>query len=290
VTRKARKLKNHIAFRSTVYGLVLFSSFVPIAALYAAPDAGIIIQRSVDALKSDWQAEPEYDHLERDVKNGTSRTYRVVMILGSPYRRMESVNGTPLSPEYQQEEQRKMDAAIAARCGESKLQTRRRIENYNKGRQRDHLLMQEMTKAFVFDVVGETNVNGRDAWHLRALPKPGYQPPGKEAKALTGMEGELWIDKDTFQWIKVVAQVIHPVSIDGLLARVEPGTRFRLVQAPVAGGAWFPSEFSFTSKVRVLSMIEHNLTDDETYSDYQAADSVKIASCPTGARGGNAGL
>jgi hypothetical protein len=103
------------------------------------------------------------------------------------------------------------------------------------------------------------------------------------------MQGELWIDKTTFQWIQVVAQVIHPVSIEGFLARVEPGTKFKLVQAPVAGGAWFPSQFSYESKVRVLSFIGHNATDDETYSDYQTADSLSIPLCPVGGRSENSG-
>jgi hypothetical protein len=41
-----------------------------------------------------------------------------------------------------------------------------------------------------------------------------------ESKVLTGMEGKLWIDKKTLQWVKVEATVIHPVSIGGFLAEV----------------------------------------------------------------------
>jgi len=29
------------------------------------------------------------------------------------------------------------------------------------------------------------------------------------------MEGKLWIDEKTFQWVKVEATVIRPVSIEG---------------------------------------------------------------------------
>jgi hypothetical protein len=48
------------------------------------------------------------------------------------------------------------------------------------------------------------------------------------------MQGKLWIDKDSFQWVKVEAQVMHPVSIEGFLAKVEPGTHFELEKEPVA--------------------------------------------------------
>jgi hypothetical protein len=44
---------------------------------------------------------------------------------------------------------------------------------------------------------------------------------------LTGMEGKLWIDEKTFQWVKVEATVIRPVSIEGFLAEVEPGYTLR---------------------------------------------------------------
>lgn len=287
--RKANKAKSAVVFRASVYGLLFLSSFVPVAASPAEPDANTIIQRSVDALKSDWQAEPRYDYSERDVKGRVSRTYDVMMILGSPYRRIEAVDGIPLSPDLQQGEQKKMRAAVVERCGESALQARKRIENYKKGRERDHLLMQEMTNAFVFKLLGETTAGGRAAWLLQATPKPGYQPPNKQTKVLTGTQGELWIDKDSFQWIKVEAKVIHPVSIEGFLARVEPGTTFKLIRAPVPGGAWLPSEFFVGSKVRVLSLIGHNVTEDDSYFDYQPADSVRIPRCPAGTRGNNSG-
>jgi hypothetical protein len=57
---------------------------------------------------------------------------------------------------------------------------------------------------------------------LRATPRKGYQPPNMQSQALLGMEGQLWIDKKTFQWVKVTARVIRPVSIEGILAQVEP--------------------------------------------------------------------
>src|SRR6185312_15629260 len=72
----------------------------------------------------------------------------------------------------------------------------------------------------------------REAYVLRATPRRGYVPPTLEARALTGMQGTLWIDTETFQWMKVTADVTHPVSIEGVLAQVEPGTSFTLENVP----------------------------------------------------------
>jgi hypothetical protein len=227
-----------------------------------------------------------YDYFERDVKNQGSKTYHVMMILGSPYRLLEAVAGAPLSSGDRGKEQQKLEEAIARRCGESKRQTETRIQEYKKDVERDHRLVEEMTRAFVFRLLGETTVEGRMTWLLQATPRLGYRPPDNETKVLTGMQGQLWIDEATFQWARVEARVIHAVSIEGFLARVEPGTRFGLTEAPVPGGVWLPKQFSTGSKARVLSFIAHNTRDEETYFNYQKASLVKIPACPANSSSG----
>jgi hypothetical protein len=93
------------------------------------------------------------------------------------------------------------------------------------------------------------------------------------------MQGKLWIDQATFQWVKVEASVIHPVSIEGFLAKLEPGTQFELEKAPVSGGVWLPKHFSFRSKAEILSFIGDNTHDDEAYFYYQKATVVDMPRC-----------
>ena len=95
-----------------------------------------------------------------------------------------------------------------------------------------------------------------------------YQPPTMEAQVFRGMKGELWIDEATFQWVRVQARVIQPVSIEGFLASVEPGTRFQLEKMPVADNTWLPSHFSMKSQARVLFFVTRKSDEDETYYDY----------------------
>ena len=89
-----------------------------------------------------------------------------------------------------------------------------------------------------------------------------------ETEVLKGMQGQLWIDKKTFQWVKVEAQVIHPVSIGGFLARVEPGTRFELENMPVEDDIWLPKHFSMKAHARVMVLFRHNSSEDESYYNY----------------------
>jgi hypothetical protein len=89
------------------------------------------------------------------------------------------------------------------------------------------------------------------------------------AQVLPGMQGQLWIDQKTYQWVKVTAEVIHPVSIEGFLAQVEPGTRFELEKSPVDGGTWQITHFAMKSEAKVLFLFSHNSQENSTYFDYQ---------------------
>lgn len=260
---------------------LLAGSLFAVVAFGAQVDANAIIRHSVEVLKKDFEAAPRYDNFERDGGLHRSKTYQVMMILGSPYRRLVAVNGVKLSPQDRQKEEQKLEHEVAERCAESQSQREKRLQDYEKDRQRDHRMMEQLTKAFDFRLLSQQTLNGRKTWILSAYPRPGYQPPNDETKALTGMRGKLWIDEATFQWVKVYAWVIRPVSIEGFLATVEPGTQFELERSRVAEGVWLPSHFSERANAEILSFIAHRSYDNETYFDYQAADQVKTPACTT---------
>ncbi len=241
-------------------------------AVFAAqpPNVAQIIAKSVAANQRDFTAAPNFNYKERDrTPKGGSKTYQVTMIEGTPYQRLIAVNGTPLSQQESAEEQKKQDQATAQRHSESSEDRQKRIDKYEKDRHRDNAMMDQLTKAFDFAVVGQRKVRGFSVWMLKATPKAGYNPPNMETQVLPGMQGELWIDQKSYNWVRVTAQVIHPVSIEGFLAQVEPGTEFELEKSPVGGGIWQPSHFGMKSNAKVLHMFSHNSADDETYFDYR---------------------
>jgi uncharacterized membrane protein len=240
------------------------------AACSAQYNADAIIQRSVAANAVDWSAAPDYEYLERDVQQGGgTKTFKELVILGSPYEQLLAVNGKALSPEQRTQEQQKLEAAIAERQRESQQARTRRIAKYVEERKRDHFLMEQLTKALDFKLVGEQRLGPYMVYVLKATPRPGYAPSNLEAKVLTGMEGTLWIDEKTFQWVKVEASVIRPVSIAGFLAQVEPGTHFELEKMSVAEGVWLPKHFVMKSQAKVLFFFTRKSQADETYYGYQ---------------------
>lgn len=228
--------------------------------------ARTIIERSMEANSVDWKAAPGYDCFERDREpGGGTKAFEDLMIFESPYQRLIAVNGKPLSPGQQAEQQQKLNAVIVERRDESERDRAKRVADYEKDRDRDHLLMAQLAKAFRFVLVGEQTLDGHDVYVLKAVPRPDYQPPNMEAEALRGMQGRLWIDKKTFQWVKVEAQVTRRVSIEGFLAEVEPGTRFELEKMPVQEGVWLPKHYAMRANAKVLFLFRHKSEEEESY-------------------------
>jgi hypothetical protein len=233
------------------------------------PDVKTIVQRSVAANERDFQAAPQFNYKQKEKVGNEIKSYQVTMIDGSPYQRLVAEGGTPFSKERAAEELKKEQQAITERKAQSPQQRRGRIADYEKDRKRDHEMMAQLSDAFDFTLAGKKKVRKFNVWVLKATPRAGYKPPNMEAQVLRGMEGEMWIDQKTYQWVKVTARVIRPVSIEGFLAQVEPGTRFELEKGPVAGGSWQPTHFSMQSHSKVLFLVNHASEEEDWFYDYE---------------------
>jgi hypothetical protein len=240
----------------------------------AGANVSEIIKRSSAAMEKDWNAAPGFSFVERDIatrRNGPKvvKTYHVLLIEGSNYNRLIAVNDQPLPKAQEEQEQQKLQRELEKRKHESSSERASRVARYEKERRQDHAMIAEMAQAFDFRLAGSERVEGHDCWVFDATPKPGYQPKMRDAKVLPGMKGKLWVDKQHYQWAKVEGEVIHPVSFYGIFAKVSPGTKFVLEQAPVNGEVWLPKHFSMKVNASALGFISENSTDDETYQDYK---------------------
>src|SRR5215469_9385704 len=231
--------------------------------------ANEIVRRSIEANQSDWKQLLHYDYYTRDRDAKGTKTYLSRMILGSRYNELVAINNQPLSPDAAAREKQKLENETRARQNETPERRRERIEKFEKDRERNQLLMNQLARAFDFTLLRTDEIEGRRVYVLAAKPRRGYQPPNMEAKALTGMEGTMWIDAETFHWVKVQAQVVRPVAIEGFLARVEKGTHFELDQMRVAEGIWLPSRYVMQSRAKVFLVFSRSDRDDEEYFDYR---------------------
>jgi hypothetical protein len=262
-----KTLPIHFLSLLSIVGMVLLRPDPAIA----QDDMASIIQRSAEANERDWAAVPDFDNSERDRNKDGDKTFDVIMLYGSPYERLIAVSGHSLSPTKQKEEQEKYEKVVGERQHESAEKRSQRIAKYQADRKRDHTLLQQLTTAFDFHLIGKRRLNGYEVYVLKATPRRGYKPIDRDSEVLTGMEGTLWIDQKTFQWVRVEAHVIHPVRIEGFLAEVEPGTKFEVEKRPVTGDIWLASHYSMKSNARVMLLFPHKGQEDDFYSNYHRA-------------------
>ncbi len=241
-----------------------------LCAAQTQPNASTIIEKSVAANDKDFAAEPDFNYKEKDREGKTIKVFQVTMIDGSPYQRLLATS-KPLSSAQAAVELKKEEKTAAQRRAQTTEQRERRIANYAKERKSDHMMMSQLSEGFDFKMIGTRKVGPRTVWVLTATPKRGYRPPNMDCQVLPGMRGEMWIDQATYEWVKVTAQVIRPVSIEGFLAEVEPGTRFEIEKTPVSAAIWQITHFSMQSHAKVLHMIKRNSAEEDWYYDFQPA-------------------
>jgi hypothetical protein len=232
-----------------------------------------IVRRSVMATERDWDAAPKWAFTEQDVdlrhNSRSTRTYEVVMIDGSPYNILIAANEQRLSAADRDKEFERLRSEIRKRHAETPDERAKRISAYQRERKQDHALLLEMINAFTFTPAGVESIRGRDAYVFEATPRPDYVPKKREDKILAGMQGRLYVDKETFQWARVEAEVVKPVVFFGFLAKVQPGTHFVLEQAPVNHDLWLPVRFTESINVKALAVIEEQKSHEEAYSNYR---------------------
>jgi len=258
-----------VRFGGSVHALSAAALLLYAAQAGGPPDAADLVARSMQANEADWAAAPRFDYCERTSDDDGVKTYDVTMLYGTPYKRLVMVDGKPLSPSDQRAQQQKLDAERGKRERESPQDRAHRIGDYRKDWDKAHRILEEMPRAFSYRVVGTRRAGARTAYVIDATPRPGYDPPDAEGRVLTAMHGEFWIDARTYQWVRASARVLHPVSIAGFLARVQPGTRFELEQRPVGPGVWLPSHFSIRSHSSILLLFHHHVYEDHTYFSYR---------------------
>jgi hypothetical protein len=239
------------------------------------PDVRQIVVSSIAATQRHWQTRLRYSYMERDedrrldsegrVKSQKVDVSKTILVNNVPFEQLIERDGQPPSIAEERKQQEKF----------AKLQREtadQRAERLRKEAEETASLVQEIPKAFDFQLVGEEVVHGRPAYVLRATPHPGYEPQGKYGKMFSKLEGKLWVDKQDLGWIKADGQVIQPISIGLFLVRLFPGSRIKMEQTRVDDGIWMPEHVEVRAAAKIFFI--KNLVIDRvvTYSEYRPAE------------------
>lgn len=185
------------------------------------------------------------------VKETESKTFEVTLVGGQPYEKLVRRDGSALSPEDAQKEQRKLDQTIRERERESPEQRKSRLDQYEQKLKTRREMLDDLPAAFDFRIKSSEIIDGHDCWIIEATPKAGFQPTSFRTSFLTKVKGEFWISKQHNRLVKVDAVTTAPVRIGWILARLNPGTRFVLEQMRLPDDVWVTKRSKMTYDARI---------------------------------------
>src|ERR1700677_3367584 len=136
----------------------------------------------------------DYTYVERDeehrldgkgqVKSTDAKTYEVMELYGEQVRRLIEKDDKPLDAKDAAKEEEKIQKIVDKRKNESEDDRKKRLEKEEKDREEDRKFVREVADAYNFTLVGTEMLGGREAWVIEGQPRPGYEPPMKDAKFL----------------------------------------------------------------------------------------------------------
>jgi hypothetical protein len=249
------------------------------AAAAGAQDPRELVRRSVAQDQLDWVRMKDYTwhaqsvekHLDSrgNVQSTKREKWETLILDGEPHRRIIERDGKPLSPQEERSEQRKLDETARKLSFETPAEKKHRLEEAGRRRSREFAFLSEIPDLFDLRLEGESTLGGRPVWIVSGAPRPGAQARSRDARMLLKVRGRLWIDKATYQWVKVEAQTTATISWGLFLARLNPGAHLTFEQEQVNGELWFPKRLIMSGSGR-LGLLKRLAQEEEIqWSDYR---------------------
>lgn len=177
-------------------------------------------------------------------------------------------DGKPTDPAVLQEGWQNLAKALAGAANADDPQVRLARDRYEKRRQDQQQMVQEIGKAFRFHWAGRIRKGNRTLIVLAFDPVPGYKSPLRYGRLYAHARGTVWVDAATGNLVRLTAHLTDDVTFGGgILAKVYRGGHFTVQQTEVAPGVWEPvlDIYDFDGRKLFLSANVHERIDISDY-------------------------
>jgi hypothetical protein len=252
-------------------------------------DAREVVRRAVAADERNWKLARNYTFSERvnlryldsqgRVKSQEASLHDVMLLDGSPYRRLVARDGRPLPLGEEKKERDELSRSIAERRDQTAAQRAQRLAQYDNRPEWQREAWHELPEAFDFRLTGEEVLDGRRMYAIEATPRQGYRPRSITAKMLAHLQGKLWVDKLDYHLVKADVEVVDTISVGLFLIRVSKGSRATFEQARVNDEVWLPRHLRAYVSARLGLLKVLILEQEITYSECREfqADSTAVS-------------
>jgi hypothetical protein len=191
---------------------------------------------------------------------GKKQVEEIVETKEGSLRRLLSVNGLPLTPKQQMEEDERGRELTTSRSAQQKLRRSLEAETL-QGRR----LFKMLPDAFVFSYAGGDG----NLVKLSFRPNLSFHAPSLEARVFHDMEGEMWIDCKQERLAGFDGHLTQAVKFGlGLLGHLDKGGHFEVRQAEVVPGHWDMTTLSLEMTGRALLFANIGVQKKENHQDF----------------------
>ncbi len=186
----------------------------------------------------------------------------VIQTSGGEVSRLVSINGKPLSPARNAQQQQRITALLSHPSDQARHR-RHQIENQN----RVNRLIQQFPDALLFTPAGTAPGPYGPMLHFTFVPNPSYSPPDIQSSILTAIAGDLWIDQSTFHFVKFHAHLIHSVHVGwGIVATFQKGGTVSLRNQDIGRDNWpiTHMKLEVDGSALIFKTIHIHITEDES--------------------------
>ncbi|MHB1935052.1 MAG: hypothetical protein ACYCOR_00530 [Acidobacteriaceae bacterium] len=171
------------------------------------------------------------------------------------------LDGRPLTPQEQAEDQAKMEAVV----NDPSVRAKQRKKSAHDDEQ-GIALTKMVANAFLWTEAGVSN--GEITLHFK--PNPAFQPPTYDSRVFAAMAGTMVVDAKQKRLKDLSGTLIRPVEFGwGLLGKLEKGGTFRVVRSQVAPGEWEITETHVHISGHAFIIRSINEQEDEITSNYK---------------------
>lgn len=249
---------------ATTWIFLFFFFFLGNCGLLSAesPSAKQLVQQVIyNELQANKNDHSRWMYRDADTVPGNSTIKLVVQTSGGTVSKTIELNGRPLSPQQQAQDEAKMESILT---DPSVLE--RQHKNSAHDDQQTVSLMKMLPDGFIWTYAGDAN----GEITLRFTPNPDFTPPTFASRVFAAMAGEMVVDAGQKRLKVLSGTLIRTVEFGwGLLGKMNQGGTFHVVRTEVAPGKWEITQTHVHIQGHMLIFKSINEQEDDISSNYK---------------------
>ncbi|MBM3744208.1 MAG: hypothetical protein FJW34_00250 [Acidobacteria bacterium] len=244
------------------------------------PGSRALMREVVAKLEEEARAREQYGflrfHERRELsadgrlKKQQSWLARQSLVDGFMVERLIERDGRPLSAGERQRHGAALRKALDEYKALSPAERERHRQEERRKYAEENAWLKELPEALDCQLVGEETLNGRAVLVFAVSPRPGYQPRNLRTRVFLKVKGQIWIDQEAHEMVRVQVEMFDDVTVGwGLIGRFFKGTRAAIERQRVQPKVWLTTSEVVRFAARILLVKSVNEEVTTRYSEYR---------------------